>query len=178
MAGGNPEEVRLASFREHGAQSGDTTERAKAVVACAVHGVPFSLVAIPELTPVNPATLIIGAGVAGIQAALEIADAGKKVYLVEREATIGGHMAMFDKTFPTLDCAACILTPKMVAVGDHEHDRADDQRRGPGGDRGARRLHGTVLKQARRVDVDACVACNACAGHLPGLDPRASSTPS
>ncbi len=61
-----------------------------------------------------------GAAIAGIQAALEIADAGKQVYLVERTGTIGGHMAMFDKTFPTLDCAACILTPKMVAVGQHE----------------------------------------------------------
>ena len=60
----------------------------------------------------TPATLVIGGGVAGIQAALEIADAGKQVYLVERTGTIGGHMAMFDKTFPTLDCAACILTPE------------------------------------------------------------------
>ena len=68
----------------------------------------------------HPATLVVGGGIAGIQAALEIADAGKKVYLVERTGTIGGHMAMFDKTFPTLDCAACILTPKMVSVGQHE----------------------------------------------------------
>ena len=119
--GGNPDEVRLASFREHGAGAGRRgPERAKAIVACAVHGVPFTLVAVPQSTAVNQATLVIGGGIAGIQAALEIADAGKKVYLVERSATIGGHMAMFDKTFPTLDCAACILTPKMVAVGEHE----------------------------------------------------------
>jgi len=68
---------------------------------------------------IHPATLVVGGGIAGIQAALELADAGKKVYLVEREPSIGGHMAQFDKTFPTLDCAACILTPRMVSAGNH-----------------------------------------------------------
>jgi heterodisulfide reductase subunit A len=63
--------------------------------------------------------MIVGGGIAGIHAALTMADAGKHVYLVERESTIGGHMAKFDKTFPTLDCAACILTPKMSAVRAH-----------------------------------------------------------
>jgi heterodisulfide reductase subunit A len=67
----------------------------------------------------QPAALIIGAGIAGIQAALDIADAGFEVYLVERDPSIGGHMAQLDKTFPTLDCSACILTPKMVDVGRH-----------------------------------------------------------
>jgi heterodisulfide reductase subunit A len=67
----------------------------------------------------EPAALVIGAGIAGIQASLDIADAGFKVYLVEREATIGGRMAQLDKTFPTLDCSACILTPKMVDAGRH-----------------------------------------------------------
>jgi heterodisulfide reductase subunit A len=60
--------------------------------------------------------MVVGGGIAGIHAALTLADSGKTVYLVEREPSIGGHMAMFDKTFPTLDCAACILTPKMTAV--------------------------------------------------------------
>ncbi len=58
----------------------------------------------------------MGGGIAGIESALQLADAGFDVVLVEKEDTIGGHMAKFDKTFPTLDCAACILTPKMVAV--------------------------------------------------------------
>jgi heterodisulfide reductase subunit A2 len=167
MAGGNPEEVRLASFREHGAASGDTTERAKAVLACATHGMPFPLVAVPKSTTVNPATMIIGGGVAGIQAALEIADGGKQVCLIERTGTIGGHMAMFDKTFPTLDCAACILTPKMVSVGDHEQielvTNAEVQQ--VTGAPGAYTVK--VLKKARRVDVDACVACNACSAVCP-----------
>ena len=68
---------------------------------------------------INPDVLVVGGGIAGIHAALTLANAGKHVYLVEREPTIGGHMAKFDKTFPTLDCAACILTPKMTAVGAH-----------------------------------------------------------
>ncbi len=68
---------------------------------------------------VNPNVLILGGGIAGIQAALDLAESGRTVYLVEREQSIGGNMAKFDKTFPTLDCAACILTPKMVSVGQH-----------------------------------------------------------
>ena len=167
LAGGNPDEVRLASFREHGAASGDTMERDKAILACAVHGVPFPLVAVPKSTTVNPATLIVGGGVAGIQAALEIADGGKQVYLIERTGTIGGHMAMFDKTFPTLDCAACILTPKMVAVGIHDMielvTNAEVQQ--VSGNPGAYKVK--VLKKARYVDSDSCVACNACSAICP-----------
>ncbi|MFH0990793.1 MAG: CoB--CoM heterodisulfide reductase iron-sulfur subunit A family protein [bacterium] len=71
---------------------------------------------VPKTVKIHPDVLIVGGGIAGIHAALTLANAGKKVFLVEREATIGGHMAMFDKTFPTLDCAACILTPKMSHV--------------------------------------------------------------
>jgi heterodisulfide reductase subunit A len=67
----------------------------------------------------KPAALVIGGGIAGIQAALDIADAGYPVYLVEREPSVGGRMAQLDKTFPTLDCSSCILTPKMVDVGNH-----------------------------------------------------------
>lgn len=167
LAGGDPDEVQMASFREHGVSGNGALERAKAVVACAVRGVPFPLVAVPRLAPVNPATLVVGGGVAGIQASLEIADAGRKVYLVERSSTIGGHMAMFDKTFPTLDCAACILTPKMVAVDDHENielltlSEVEEVRGGPGA------YTVKILRHARRVDVDACIACNACSDVCP-----------
>jgi heterodisulfide reductase subunit A len=129
--------------------------------------VPFNLAAVPESVPVHPATLVIGAGIAGIQAALEIADAGKKVYLVERTGTIGGHMAMFDKTFPTLDCAACILTPKMVAVG--QHPMIDlmvfSEVREVAGRPGNYRVR--VLRRATRVDAGACVACRLCADVCP-----------
>ncbi len=166
LAGRDPAEVRLASFREHGGGA-NLTERAKAIVACASRGVPFSLAAVTELLPVNPATLIVGAGVGGIQAALEIADAGKKVYLVERTSTIGGHMAMFDKTFPTLDCAACILTPKMVAVSQHESIEllTYSEVQEITGEPGAYRV--TILKKARRVDPKACVSCGVCAELCP-----------
>ena len=116
LAGANPEHVRLARFRRGGG-SQRVTEAAQAAVACAVLGVPYHLATIRETRAVHAGTLVIGGGVAGIQAALEIADAGQRVVLVEKTGTLGGHMAMFDKTFPTLDCAACILTPKMVAVG-------------------------------------------------------------
>src|SRR5512141_297647 len=67
----------------------------------------------------SPAALVIGGGIAGIQTALDIADAGFQVYLVEKEPSVGGRMSQLDKTFPTLDCSACILTPKMVDVSRH-----------------------------------------------------------
>jgi heterodisulfide reductase subunit A2 len=167
MAGGEPREVRLASFREHGAEAGNSTERAKAILACATYGVPFSLAAVPTETKMHPATLVIGGGIAGIQAALEIADAGKKVYLVERTGTIGGHMAMFDKTFPTLDCAACILTPKMVSVGQHEMIdlMTYSEVESVSGSPGAYRV--SVIRNSRRVDEASCVACDVCAEVCP-----------
>jgi heterodisulfide reductase subunit A len=166
-AGADPENVRLASFREHGVMCEQPLERAKAVVNCAVNDVPFSLAAEPALVPVNSATLIIGGGIAGIQAALEIADAGHQVYLVERWPTIGGHMAMFDKTFPTLDCSACILTPKMVAAGQHQNIKLMvlSEVKEVTGRAGEFRVK--VLQHATRVDPDACVACNDCTQICP-----------
>src|SRR4030042_6410613 len=80
MTGGNMDEIRLASFQEHGARGENAMDRAKAIVACATMGVPFSLVAVPDGNPVNHSTLIIGGGIAGIQSALEIAKAGKTGY--------------------------------------------------------------------------------------------------
>ncbi len=112
----------------------------------------------------EPAALVIGGGIAGIQAALDIADAGFKVYLVEREPSIGGRMAQLDKTFPTLDCSSCILTPKMVDVGRHpnielmtysEVVSVDGNR--PDG------FQVRVRQKPRYVDVDKCTGCGACA---------------
>jgi len=167
LAGQDPAEVYLASFRARGATFQYSLERAKAMVACATLAVPYALAAIPAETPVHPATLIIGGGVAGIQASLEIADAGKQVHLVERSGTIGGHMAMFDKTFPTLDCAACILTPKMVAVGQHDMINliTNAEVTEVSGTPGAYRAK--ILKKARRVDAKACVACSICSDVCP-----------
>lgn len=116
---------------------------------------------------INQETLVIGAGIAGIQAALELANAGLKVYLVEQSGTIGGHMAMFDKTFPTLDCAACILTPKMVEVGQNSNieiqtcSEVTSVRGTPG--------HYTVGVHCRPryVDVKKCIGCGTCAEKCP-----------
>jgi len=167
MAGGNTDEIRLASFQEHGARGENAMDRAKAIVACATMGVPFPLVAVSGGNPVNHATLIVGAGIAGIQSALEIANAGKQVFLVEQTGTIGGHMAMFDKTFPTLDCAACILTPKMVSVGQHEMIRLLTRSKlvSVSGKPGSYRVK--IKQSARYVDVKSCVACNLCTEVCP-----------
>jgi len=107
--------------------------------------------------------LVIGAGIAGMQASLDIADKGFRVILVEREPTIGGHMAQLDKTFPTLDCSSCILTPKMVEVGNHPNIELMTYSevidiRGKVGD-----FHITIRKKPRYVDVRKCTACDLCA---------------
>ena len=115
----------MANIREHCSwvtvDPNAATEKAKALISGAVAKARVLAPLPHKSVPVNPAALVVGAGIAGIQAALDIADSGRTVYLVEKQPTIGGHMATFDKTFPTLDCAACILTPKMVQVGKHPH---------------------------------------------------------
>jgi heterodisulfide reductase subunit A len=111
----------------------------------------------------KPAALIIGAGIAGIQAALDIASAGFPVVLVEREPSVGGRMSQLDKTFPTLDCSACILTPKMVDVGQHPliNLMTYSEVTAVKGEAGA--FHVTVKKKPRYVDEDKCRGCGDCA---------------
>ncbi len=164
---GNTDEIRLASFQEHGTAGENSMDRAKAIVACATMGIPFPLAAVPGGNPVSFSTLIIGGGIAGIQSALEIANAGKHVYLVEQTGTIGGHMAMFDKTFPTLDCAACILTPKMVSVCQHDMICLLTRSNviSVTGKPGSYRVK--IRQKARFVDTKSCVACNQCAEVCP-----------
>ena len=113
------------------------------------------------------AALIIGGGIAGIQAALDIADAGYQVYLVEREPSIGGRMSQLDKTFPTLDCSSCILTPKMVDVGRHPNIKllTYSEVVSVQGEVGAFRV--TVEKKPRYVDVESCTGCGDCAEVCP-----------
>ena len=107
--------------REHGSwvtESEDkATAKAIALVRAGLMRVTNQIALEPSKFSVNPNTLVVGGGIAGMQAALDIASSGNKVFLVERQPTVGGHMLQYDKTFPTLDCAACIGTPKMVAVG-------------------------------------------------------------
>jgi heterodisulfide reductase subunit A len=119
----NPYFFQMVNIREHGSwvhtDGASATEKAKDLVRAAVRRVAMHKPLEARRVPIKEGVMVVGAGIAGIHAALTLANAGKHVYLVEREPTIGGHMAMFDKTFPTLDCAACILTPKMTAVGSH-----------------------------------------------------------
>lgn len=171
LAGSDPENVILASFPENGALTESDTDRAKAIVACAVNNIPFENATITEETTVNPDTLVIGGGIAGIQASLEIAASKNKVYLVEKSGTIGGHMAMFDKTFPTLDCAACILTPKMVEVGQHQYidlmtySEVQEVTGIPGD------FKVKILKKARRMNLSKCIGCGICAEKCPVKTP-------
>jgi heterodisulfide reductase subunit A len=119
-AGLNQYYFQMVNVREHNAwvhtDRLEATEKAMALVRAAIQRVPHHKALEVKRAPIYPNALVLGGGIAGIQAALTLAKAGKKVHLVEREPAIGGHMARFDKTFPTLDCAACVLTPKMSAV--------------------------------------------------------------
>ena len=121
----NPFFLQMVNIREQDSwvttDKQAATQKAKDLVRAAARRVAFNESLERGQIPINPAVMVVGGGIAGIHAALTLANAGKKVYLVEREPTIGGHMAQFDKTFPTLDCAACILTPKMSSVKNHKN---------------------------------------------------------
>ena len=113
------------------------------------------------------AALVVGAGIAGIQAALDIANAGFKVYLVDRQPSIGGHMAQLDKTFPTLDCSSCIMTPRMVEVGQHPNIELLTYSEVEMVEGEAGRFRVKVRKKARSVDFDKCTGCGVCVEHCP-----------
>jgi len=125
-AGGlNPFFFQMVNIREHDSwvhtDRAEATAKAKSLAHAAISRVRFHRALETTRVPINPDVLVVGGGISGIHAALTVANSGKKVVLVERDPSIGGHMAQFDKTFPTLDCAACILTPKMSAVRSHEN---------------------------------------------------------
>lgn len=138
------------------------TVKAKALVRAAVKRVYLQKPLEVKEVPVKPNTLVLGGGIAGIQAALEIADSEHKVYLVEREPSIGGKMAQFDKTFPTLDCAVCILTPKMSSTGQHPYIMlmTNSEVMEVSGYVGNFKVK--IRKKARYVDVDKCNGCGTC----------------
>ena len=167
----DPEKVLLASFSAYGAIKESDTDLAKAILHFTIAGLSLNDIYTYTEKPVNESTLVIGGGIAGIQASLEIANSKHKVHLLERTGTIGGHMAMFDKTFPTLDCAACILTPKMVEVGQHPfielmtYCEVTDVAGEPGD------FKVTIRKKARRVDLADCIGCGICSEKCPSKTP-------
>lgn len=170
-AGLNPYLCQMANIREQVSwvteDTGKATEKAKRIITAAVRRVDFHEPLEAKEVPVNSNTLVVGGGIAGIEAALQIANSGKRVYLVEKEPTIGGHMAKFDKTFPTLDCAACILTPKMVAVGQHPNIEllSNSEIEDVEGYVGNFRVK--VRKKARFVDEALCTGCGECVKNCP-----------
>ncbi len=169
-AGLNPYLVHIANIREQCAWVHDDriagTAKAESLVNGAVARVALHEPLEAAHAEVNPTTLVVGGGIAGIQAALDISDAGNEVYIVERQSTIGGMMARFDKTFPTLDCAACILTPKMVAADrrDNIHLLTESEVESVDGFVGNFTVR--VREKARFVTAD-CTSCGECVKVCP-----------
>jgi heterodisulfide reductase subunit A len=165
-AGLNPYLCELVSVREQDSwvhtDRAAATEKAKAIVSGGVERVRHDEELEPLRVPINSATLVVGGGIGGISAALEIANAGFPVYLVEREPSLGGHMAQFDKTFPTLDCSACILTPRMVEAGTHPnitlltYSEVEEVKGYVGN------FTVSIRRRARQVDESTCTGCGIC----------------
>ena len=167
----NPYYFQMATIREQSSwvtEDNETaTKRAMDLVKAAVNRVTHHEPLTPRIVDIKQTALVIGGGIAGMQAALEIADAGRKVYLVEREPSIGGHMAKFDKTFPTLDCAACIMTPKMVAVGQHENIELFTYSEVVEVDGYVGNFKVKIKKKPRYVDSEKCTGCGMCMEKCP-----------
>ena len=166
-AGLNPYYLEMANIREQCSwvhEDGEVaTEKAKKLVESAVaKALLLEALEVKEVD-VTPACLIIGAGIAGIQAALDIADAGFKVYLVDKNPSVGGHMSQLDKTFPTLDCSACILTPKMVDVATHANIELLTYSQVEEIEGFVGNFKAKVRKKARYVVSGKCTGCNICA---------------
>ena len=171
-AGLNPYLLEIANLREHCSwvhpdQVEEATAKAIDLVSKAVARVVWQEPLTPKQVGITRRALVIGGGIAGIQASLDVADAGYEVILVEREPSIGGRMAQLDKTFPTLDCSACILTPKMTTVGQHPNIRlmSYSEIEDISGFIGNFKVK--IKKKARYVDVSKCTGCGECAKACP-----------
>ena len=170
-AGLNPYMVEIANIREHCSwihkDREEATEKAIVLVRTAIAKVNLNAPLTAGSSPVTKRALVIGGGIAGIQAALDIADAGFEVDIVEKNATIGGRMAQLDKTFPTLDCSACILTPKMVDCAQSDkidiltYSEVEDVKGFVGN------FKVTIKRKARFVDETKCTGCKICMESCP-----------
>jgi heterodisulfide reductase subunit A2 len=165
-AGLNPYYFHMVNLREHNSwvHSDKQAATAKAIdlVRAAVRRVRRHQPLERRQAPVRPGVLVVGGGIAGIDAALTLAAAGKHVWLVERDPSIGGRMAQFDKTFPTLDCAACILTPKMTAVKAHPNITLWTWSEVTKVEGYVGNFSVTVRRKPRYIVEDACIGCLEC----------------
>ena len=170
-AGLNDYMVEIANIREQCSwihkDRQEATEKAILLGRAAIAKVQLNAPLTAGSSPVTKRALVIGGGIAGIQTALDIAEAGFEVDIVEKQPTIGGKMTQIDKTFPTLDCAACILTPKMVdcAQNDKIHIYAYSEVEHVGGFVG--NFHVKIRRKARFVKEDVCTGCGACTEKCP-----------
>lgn len=167
----NPYMVEIANIREQCSwvhkNREDATSKAITLARAAVAKLKLNFPLTPGESGVTKRALVIGGGIAGIQTALDIADAGYKVDIVEKSPTIGGKMAQLDKTFPTLDCAACILTPKMVDAAQNENIRIFSYSEVESVSGYVGNFTVTVKKKARYVKEDVCTGCGLCAEKCP-----------
>ncbi|TFG12876.1 CoB--CoM heterodisulfide reductase iron-sulfur subunit A family protein [Candidatus Thorarchaeota archaeon] len=172
QAGLNPYLLEIANIREHvswihSEQPDLATEKAMDLVRMAVARARLLEPLEEKEVAIEKRTLIIGAGIAGISAALDLANAGFKVYMVEKEPTIGGHMAQWDKTFPTLDCSSCILTPRMAEVGSHPNIELLTMAEVEKVDGYVGNFQVTVKQRPRYVIEDKCTSCGDCSDICP-----------
>ena len=170
-AGLNPYMVEIANIREQDSwihkDKEEATQKAIVLGRTAIAKVLLNSPLTAGENPVTKRALVIGGGIAGIQAALDIAEAGYKVDIVEKEATIGGKMTQIDKTFPTLDCSACILTPKMVDCARHENITVKTCSTVTKVSGFVGNFTVTVKKKARYIDETKCTGCGLCTEKCP-----------
>lgn len=170
-AGLNPYMLEMANIREHCSWVHHDREQATAkavdLIALLVAKVKDNRPLQPIKVPVTRRALVVGGGVAGIQSALDIADAGYEVVMVEREPSIGGKMAGLSETFPTLDCSQCILTPRMVEVAQHPRIRLYTYSEVEAVNGFVGNFDITIRQKARYVDISKCTGCGECSKVCP-----------